>query len=503
MADGVMADNVIVDGVSELPGLSGLVAWIEAETGLCFPEVHHDTIGRAASRRCAELSIGPEEYARLLAQDAGERSSFLSGVMIGETYFFRDERQFSILANTVLPKLMMERERVLMWSATCASGEEALSLAAVAEHVKATLGLACDYRVYASDINAEALSRLRTGRYSASSFRSDGKRWHGLLERLGSMDGDQWQANESAMARLEAKHLNLFTGELPAKESLDVVFFRNTLVYMKQDKKETIVDRIVATIRPGGCLFLASPEVPSVRHPLLESVEREGGFYFERLEKPRKTIHAAAPTRALGFLGGGGGQKNAARAKTPSARPSWLDEGRRQSAQRQASGAELDQALELASAWARGEAPAEDKHSERVRGFARALESVLKAIEANRFSAALELVDTFESSALENHVSLYLRALVLKHRGERAQALELWEKARLYCGSFWPALFQAGMAHGAGNPERSTALMSECLSAMDADASGGRFFALLEGFDSAYYRHMAHGVIAGHNRMKS
>ncbi|HOX91361.1 MAG TPA: CheR family methyltransferase [Spirochaetales bacterium] len=475
-------------------GLPSLVAWIESETGLAFPDVHHDTIRRAASLRCSQLGVSAMEYQELLASDHSERTSFLNGILIGETYFFRDERQFSILANTVLPKLMMENEKVSLWSATCASGEEAISIIAVAEHVKTSLALSTEYKVLASDLNQDAIKTLVAGRYSQSSFRSDGKRWHGLLERLGAMEGDTWLANKISKRHLETRHLNLLTGELPPKESLDVVFFRNTLVYMKQDKKDAVIEKVVATIKPGGFLFLASPEIPSVRHPLLESVEREGGFFFLRLAEAKKksvSVKGFSKTPTLVNTIRSDTFKASAFVPTPSPVPSKqsLDTG-----PRQASRLELDAAIQLASTWSRG-SDSEAYPSERVSGFARSITTIVQAIQENRFSAALEMNDVFEKAAGENYVSIYLRALVLKHRGQDKEAVELWEKARLYCERFWPALFQAGMAQKQSNPERCKKLMTDCLETMSMD--GGMYFILLEGFDSAYYRHMASSALIG------
>ncbi len=475
------------------PGMAALVAWIEGETGLCFPEVHHQTIRRAAALRCAELGMPPADFEALLLRDSVEKCRFLAEIMIGETYFFRDERHFSILVSHVLPQLLSESRPLRFWSATCASGEEAISLVAVTEHVRETLGLEPDYRVLASDINRKALARLEAGSYPASSFRNDGKAWHGLLERCGTMQGEAWQASPASLSRIELRHLNIMTGELPEPGSLDLVFFRNTLVYMKQEQKARVMERIVGTMREGGYLFLASPEVPTVRHPLLEVTERNGGFFFRKRASALPAADAAAAARILPRL----------RPVRETAAPEDRPEARRTTIPRttvrpdrpsRASSAQLRAALALASSRARGNA-GEPTGDERVVALAAAFEEALSALQANRFSLAEELLDRLERDAGESQASQYLRGMALKHRGRSPEALELWEKARLYDPGFWPALFQAGMASMQGNPERGRALLGECLAAMDSDRDGA-WFALLEGFDAPYYRRMAVNLIA-------
>ena len=122
------------------------------------------------------------------------------------------------------------------------------------------------------------------------------------------------------------------------------------------------------------------------------------------------------------------------------------------------------------------------------------IEAIVEAIHANRFARADSLLAEFEGRFRESHVSQYLRALSRKHQGCLLEALELWERARSYVSEFWPALFQAGLAYEAVNPERGLALLRECLDAMGGDE--GRYFVLLEGFDAPYYRRMAERMLA-------
>lgn len=476
-----------------------LLAWIETETGLCFPEAHYESIHRAAITHSNKLNINPSEYMKLLNADAAERVSFLNDIMIGETYFFRDERQFSILTNSVLPKLMKEKSTINMWSASCASGEEALSLMAVAEQTKTILNTKTEYTILATDINQDALDRLKTGRYYSSSFRNDGKRWHAFLKHLGYMNEDEWQANEQILNKINIKRLNLLSDELPAKESMDIVLFRNTLVYMKQSKKDAIIERIVASIRPGGYLFLSSTEIPSIRHPLLESMEYNGNYYFLRLNTVEpKAVNAVEQKK----LSSKHDSTKKVKQVLKKINTNTNSDTNSHSMPRQASWAELEQTLDLSSARARGEIT-ENSYSERVHSFAQALDYTLSAIQNNKFIEATELLAKFELMAHENYVSLHLRALVMKHSGKKDEAMELWEKARLFNSSFWPAIFHIGMSLASANPERSKKLLKECLTTMEDQSAGKRYFSLLEGFDSAYYQHMVHSMLSEISKRKS
>ena len=473
-------------------GFNRLTRWIEAETGLCFPEVHHDTILATAERRAGMLGLSADDFQSLLHRDSAEKTLFFNEIVIGETYFFRDERQFSALVSSVLPPLIRERGKLRLWSASCATGEEAVSLAATTAHVlnpdrTVFEGAAAGFSVLATDINENALARLASGRFPASSFRNDGRIWHGLLESCGQMECADWRASAGFLRTIEIRHLNLLSGTMPDPESMDVVFFRNTLVYMRQEQKLRVVDRIVGTIRPGGCLFLSSPEVPTVRHARLAVEEDSGCYFFRKLPTPGLVDSSRVPTsRARADPGPGRvvEQVLPVQRQGVSLGAHMRDE-------------EIVRALRLASLRARAaESVDESTYSSNERDVAGSLAAIVAALGANAFGAAEELLGKFEARTRETYISLYLKALVRKHQGNATEALALWERARLYDQHFWPASFQAGLAYARTKPERSRELMLECLRAIETKRDGDAYFILLDGFDLPYYRRMAERQLA-------
>jgi len=481
-SSGAFADEVSFDN---------LVKSIEQETGLCFPEVHHDTILKAARKHCAALGLAPEDYSNILQNDSEEKSRFLDDIMIGETYFFRDEKHFAALADWVLPQLFAAQSHLNIWSATCASGEEAISLIAVLDEVKARLACKCEYNIMATDINRSALKVLHEGIYTLGSFRTDGKRWHGLLDGCGFFRADSWVCKPEILERIQVRHLNLLTGNLP-KGPMDLIFFRNTLVYMKQEQKELIIKRIVELLRPGGFLFLASPEVPSIRHAKLKVLEREGTFFFQRIvggevaggSKPADMRPVV--TTAVSFSGQCSAAERSPETATlePRLRKQRMPTGKKANVRD----------LRLALTHLSGEGSA--AHTGFVGELAHIISSISMMINQNRFSYADSKLDEFECIAGENFLSLYLRGLLRKHQGNLLEAIDLWERSRLYEAVFWPASFNIAVSSLEKNPERSKELLQECLKAMAADGAPNQYVVLLDGFDTAYYRHMAQKLLA-------
>jgi chemotaxis protein methyltransferase CheR len=102
----------------------------------------------------------PARFAASLAGDPGAFQEVLDCVTVQETEFFRHPDQFAALAREVLPGL---EGPVVVWSAGCANGQEAYSLA-----MELAASGVPDWQVAATDISATAVARVRTGRYSAA-----------------------------------------------------------------------------------------------------------------------------------------------------------------------------------------------------------------------------------------------------------------------------------------------------------------------------------------------
>lgn len=214
---------------------------------------------------CRDLAIGDD--AELLARvDRGERAAKVAlarALTIGETYFFREAQHFELLRNALLPRAFARGEPpVRLVSAGCASGEEAYSLAIVANEV---LGRAAaeQVRVLGFDINERALALARRGSYRPWSLRGVPdqvrKRW---FERA----GNEWRIGAAArsLTRFERGNLVDPAGCLP-RSSSDVIFCRNVLIYLAEDAVALVLRALSQALRPGGVLIVGSAEASFFR----------------------------------------------------------------------------------------------------------------------------------------------------------------------------------------------------------------------------------------------
>src|SRR5262249_41790579 len=141
------------------PTYEAVAQYLGQRTGLIFAPNRTDSaelgIRRAMTRaHITDLSF----YRERIEADADAFDDLVVELTIGETSFFREPAQFEFIRREVLPEIRLRRgdaHAIRAWSAGCASGEEAYSLAMLFEHE----GVSDSSRLLATDISRQALAR--------------------------------------------------------------------------------------------------------------------------------------------------------------------------------------------------------------------------------------------------------------------------------------------------------------------------------------------------------
>src|SRR5712691_10669251 len=106
------------------------------------------------------LEVHPEEFGQLF-----------NTILINVTRFFRDPASWDYLAAEIIPLIVERKEpgkSLRIWSAGCASGEEPYTLAMVLAESLGVQQLSEQVKIYATDVDEDALNRARQGTYSAA-----------------------------------------------------------------------------------------------------------------------------------------------------------------------------------------------------------------------------------------------------------------------------------------------------------------------------------------------
>jgi chemotaxis protein methyltransferase CheR len=281
--------NTEVGASATGPDLDWIATTVTRRTGLTFPASRLGLLERAVQRWLVTSDDDtPERIARrVLPSDAAWRR-LVSLVTVGETYFFRHEEQLEALRREILPEIVRDRlrsgvRRLRIWSAGCATGAEAYTLAMLLlETVPEPR--TWDLRVLGTDIDEEALGEAKAASYGHWALRVDGEyriRW---LRIAG--EGRHEVVSEVRSLVVFAPHNLVSATDWPpaALDGLaDLILCRNVTMYMDPATARQVVDDFRRALAPGGWLMLSpaepAPDGDFVRHSV-------GGFVFSRMPDP-------------------------------------------------------------------------------------------------------------------------------------------------------------------------------------------------------------------------
>ncbi len=238
---------------SALPSLEAYLTWLES-----LPE-------------------GSQEWGRL----AGH-------LTVGETYFFRDQASVEALEREVLPSLIAARRsegnpRLRVWSAGCATGEEAYTLAILLDRLLPDRA-AWTLTVLATDINLEAIEAARRGIYREWALR-DTPRW--IRERYFRPRGSgAFELDPEIRRMVSFAPLNLATETYPAlltdTVSMDLILCRNVLMYFTRGVQRAAAARLRDALAPGGWLVVSPAETSAVLFQPLAAVNFPGAIFYRK-----------------------------------------------------------------------------------------------------------------------------------------------------------------------------------------------------------------------------
>lgn len=238
-------------------------------SGLHFPEEKKRALCKGLAEameasRCTSL----DEYYELLQRSfssGAEWERLVSALTVGETYFFRNKAHFDALSQHILPEIIArrgEQQRSLrIWSAGCATGEEAYSVAILLHELIQDLDK-WDILILATDINRDALKKAREGLYSRWSFR-------GLEDRVRDLyfhpvDQRYFAISDEIKRLVTFDYLNLVGDVYPSPIShtheMDVILCRNVTIYFGPEVTQKVVNGLYRCLVDGGWLITGAAE---------------------------------------------------------------------------------------------------------------------------------------------------------------------------------------------------------------------------------------------------
>jgi two-component system, chemotaxis family, CheB/CheR fusion protein len=240
--------------------LDALLARIRERSGIDFSGYKPATILRRLKGRMtatartslaaygAYLEAEPEEYARLV-----------SSMLIKVTEFFRDPKVWDYLRERILPAMIEEAHaegrELRLWSAGCATGEEAYSLAITLAEALGKERTPLDVRVFATDIDRDAIAFARRGAYPAQSLAGVPE---SIRDRYFSSANGGYEIGKRLRSMVVFGEHDL--GERAPFPRIDLLLCRNVLIYFTPHMQRAALETFAYSLRLGGRLVLGPSE---------------------------------------------------------------------------------------------------------------------------------------------------------------------------------------------------------------------------------------------------
>jgi chemotaxis protein methyltransferase WspC len=256
------------------------------------------TIGTAAVERAMRTRMTAAgvadvaSYAARVRSDAGERDLLVEEVVVGESWFFRDQQVFAFVADVAVTRASLPgRGPVRVLCAPCAGGEEPYSVAMALLDAGLT---PAQFTIDAVDVSRAALARAARGRYSANAFRNADCSFR---DRWFTADGSGAVLAATVRDCVAFSQANVVDESFTAgRTPYDVIFCRNLLIYLTPEARGRIEAALDRLLTRDGVLVLGAAEPPILKGDWLPA-GTAAVFAMRRGVRP-VALHAAPGARA-------------------------------------------------------------------------------------------------------------------------------------------------------------------------------------------------------------
>jgi two-component system CheB/CheR fusion protein len=280
--DGEAADPV--EAVAEVdPDFEALLVYLREKRGFDFTGYKRPSLVRRVRRRMGEVGIASfGEYQDHLEVHPDEFTPLFNTVLINVTSFFRDQGAWDHLRDALLPQVVAGAgPTIRVWSAGCASGQEAYSLAILLADALGAEEFRQRVKIYATDVDEEALAHARTASFTERELA-------GLtpaqVEQYFTVDGARWTFRKD-LRRSVIFGRNDLVQDAPISH-VDLLLCRNTLMYFNAETQSRILGRLHFALNPSGLLFLGKAEMLLSHSQLFAPVDLTRRFFRKRGGRP-------------------------------------------------------------------------------------------------------------------------------------------------------------------------------------------------------------------------
>jgi two-component system CheB/CheR fusion protein len=234
--------------------------FVKESRGFDFTGYKRSSIERRVAKRMGDVGVESyDDYLDYLQLHSEEFAELFNTILINVTSFFRDQAAWDFLAQDVMPALLVAHPPnapLRVWSAGCASGEEPYTVAMVLVGAMGESAFRERVKIYATDIDEEALDFARHGAYLPRQVEDVPRE---ALDRFFEQT-DQRYVFRKDLRRCVIFGRNDLVQDAPISH-IDLLVCRNTLMYFTAETHSQILRRFHFGLGDNGVLLLGKSEM--------------------------------------------------------------------------------------------------------------------------------------------------------------------------------------------------------------------------------------------------
>ena len=272
--------------LSNEDGLIRIFALLRERCKVDFTYYKPSTVVRRIERRMSINQVEDiKDYVSYIMSNPSELTTLYRELLIGVTSFFRDQEAFDFIAANVLPELFRNAtsREIRFWVAACSTGEEAYSLAILARECLEQLGISHDIKIFATDIDRDAIHYAAAGSYPESIAADLPSR---ILSKYFHKRDDNFQIARTIREMVVFAQHNLIKD--PPFTNIDLISCRNVLIYFQPVLQRKVFEFFNFSLTANGALFLGSSETTG-----------DMASYFDVLEPKLKIFRSKGRLKPL------------------------------------------------------------------------------------------------------------------------------------------------------------------------------------------------------------
>ena len=225
-------------------------------------------LNKSIQKRMNEtLCTTKKQFYKLLKENKVEAGTLLESLHINYSEFFRNPLTFAVLEHLILPSIAINKKHlkskeIRIWSAACADGQEAYSLAMLLEELNAVNGDKIKYRIFATDQSQKQVSEAKKGIYTAEGLNNLGLK---RVKQWFNKNDDNYSIKDELKAHIDFSVFDLLSEQLNCPSpsifgDFDIVICANLLFYYKPIFRKAILEKTGGCRAKGGYLICGETE---------------------------------------------------------------------------------------------------------------------------------------------------------------------------------------------------------------------------------------------------